>query len=235
MFNGKKKAITFSFDDGNIDDVRLVELFKKYGMKGTFNLNSGSLSNSFSWEYRNKTRIHHLNYYEYPHLYDGFEIACHTHTHPDLTTIDKATVFNEWKLDKKILEYLYGCKIEGAALPFGKWDDNTYQCLKEMGILYCRTTKKTFSFDLPDDLMIHPTCKFIDPEMPDLAKTFLELPDDQPALFYIYGHSYELETEEHWKKFEEFCKLIAFRDDICYDNNINIIKCLSKDAYCEKN
>lgn len=40
MFQGKMKAITFSYDDGVTQDRRLVELFNRYGVKGTFNLNS---------------------------------------------------------------------------------------------------------------------------------------------------------------------------------------------------
>lgn len=224
MFNGKNKAITFSFDDGNFDDIRLVELLKKYGLKATMNLNSGSISYAHSWEFCNKAQIHHINYFDHPNLYDGFEIAAHTYTHPDLTTLDKVTVFNEWKLDIKILEYLYNCKIEGAALPFGRWNQDTYDCLKELGILYCRTTRITHKFDLPNDLMLDPTCKFIDKDMMLLAEEFLSLPNDKPSLFYIYGHSYELAREESWEKFEEFCKFISFRDDICYDTNINIVK-----------
>ena len=39
----KEKALTFSYDDGNIKDRDLVELFNKYGVKGTFNLNSSRL------------------------------------------------------------------------------------------------------------------------------------------------------------------------------------------------
>jgi len=34
-----KKAITFSFDDGVVQDIRLIELMNKYGLKSTFNLN----------------------------------------------------------------------------------------------------------------------------------------------------------------------------------------------------
>ena len=37
MWNGKKKAVTFSFDDGVTQDIRLIEIFNKYGLKGTFN------------------------------------------------------------------------------------------------------------------------------------------------------------------------------------------------------
>ena len=38
---GKHKALTFSYDDGRIFDKRLIEIFNKNGMKGTFNLNAG--------------------------------------------------------------------------------------------------------------------------------------------------------------------------------------------------
>ena len=40
----KKKAITFSYDDGVTQDIRLIELLNKYGLKCTFNLNSELLS-----------------------------------------------------------------------------------------------------------------------------------------------------------------------------------------------
>jgi len=42
MFNGKLKAVTFSYDDGVMQDVRLIELLDKYNLKATFNLNSGN-------------------------------------------------------------------------------------------------------------------------------------------------------------------------------------------------
>ena len=39
MFGGINKAITFSYDDGVTQDVRLIEIFNKYNIKATFNLN----------------------------------------------------------------------------------------------------------------------------------------------------------------------------------------------------
>ena len=38
---GKHKALTMSYDDGKKQDRRLVEIFNRYGIRGTFNLNSG--------------------------------------------------------------------------------------------------------------------------------------------------------------------------------------------------
>ena len=36
---GLKRIVTFSFDDGSQNDVRLISLFDKYGLKATFHLN----------------------------------------------------------------------------------------------------------------------------------------------------------------------------------------------------
>ena len=38
---GKPKALTLSYDDGVTQDERLIALMKKYGIRGTFNLNPG--------------------------------------------------------------------------------------------------------------------------------------------------------------------------------------------------
>lgn len=71
---GKFKALTMSYDDGRIADRRLVEIFNKYGIKGTFNINSGLLGTS-----------DRLSMDEIRELYKGHEVAIHTLTHPTLT------------------------------------------------------------------------------------------------------------------------------------------------------
>ena len=40
---GRYKALTFSYDDGREEDRRLVSIFRKHGLKATFNLNSGEV------------------------------------------------------------------------------------------------------------------------------------------------------------------------------------------------
>lgn len=37
------KALTFSFDDGVTQNIRLIEILNRYGLKEAFNLNSGFL------------------------------------------------------------------------------------------------------------------------------------------------------------------------------------------------
>ena len=53
----KLKAVTFSYDDGVTQDIRLIELLNKYGLKCTFNLNSELLGKNGILKLMNRNRI----------------------------------------------------------------------------------------------------------------------------------------------------------------------------------
>ena len=215
-----RKAITFSFDDGNIDDVRLIEILNKYNLKGTFNLNSSMLADNFVWNYENIKDVHHINFSEHPNLYDGHEVASHTVRHPHLENLSYVVIKNEIELDRTYLKALYGYEILGMALPFGTYNDDVINVLKEVKVLYCRTVEHTYDFKIPNDLpLLHPTCHFKYKDLDKLSDEFLSAETNEDMLFYIWGHSYELVTEEDWANFEKFCSKIANRDDIYYCTN----------------
>ena len=70
---GRAKALTMSYDDGKLADEKLLEIFNRYGIKGTFNLNYGLMD----MDVRLKPE-------QIPRLYQGHEIATHTMTHPTI-------------------------------------------------------------------------------------------------------------------------------------------------------
>ncbi len=74
--NGATKAVTFSYDDGVEQDIRLTEIFNKYSLKATFNLNYGLMDESSNWE-QNGTTIRRLYRKEDMSIYDNFEVAVH--------------------------------------------------------------------------------------------------------------------------------------------------------------
>lgn len=218
------KFITFSFDDGVEDDVRLVHMMNKYGLKGTFNLNSGLMSRNLSWCYRGEKEVRHLNYFDYPNLYKGHEIACHSYSHPRLEELDKATLDNQIRLDKKILEYLYDCKIRGMAYPCGSYNEDVWETLRNNQVEYCRTIADTHEFSMPKEPLIwHPTCHFKYERIMELAEMFVNNNSQEEMLFYIWGHSYELITEEDWENFENLCQFLSGRKEICYCTNAEIL------------
>lgn len=230
-----RKVITFSFDDGVEDDIRLVEMFNKYGIKSTFNLNSGQLTCDVKWRYRDQKDVIRLNYYDSQHLYDGHEIACHSYTHPHLENMEKEDMDNQIRLDKYLLERLYGGEMRGMAYPFGTYNDTVIEVLREIGMEYGRTTKSTYDFKFPEEpLTWHPTCRFTDEKRMELAQAFFDAEAEEDMLFYIWGHSYELITEEDWAEFEAFCEFISGREDILYCTNIEALD-LKKRNLGEKN
>ena len=79
MFNGKKKALTFSYDDGVTQDIRLIEIFNKYNLKATFNLNSELLGMD-GMLVCNGVQVSHTknNPEDIKYIYEGHEVAVHT-------------------------------------------------------------------------------------------------------------------------------------------------------------
>ena len=227
IFGGKFKAITFSFDDGNLEDKPLIEIMNKYGLKGTFNLNSGLLTQNTPWNFKGIKQVRHMNFCDYNGLYNGHEIACHSYTHPTLTELSHNDIVNQIKLDKKLLEFLYNQKIEGFAYPMGAFNDEVGQVLIENGIKYGRTVVPTYDFSLPQNpIFWNPTCHFRYEKIEELAEKFLNLSNEN-AVFYIWGHSYELITEEDYDWFDAFCKKLSGREDIAYLTNIEVIYALN--------
>ena len=226
-----KKAITFSYDDGTTQDIRLIELLNKYGLKSTFNLNSELLGTN-NILYRNGgKRIAHYKIapQDVKFVYEGHEIAVHTLTHPLLTKLDKDQIIYQVEEDRKNLEELAGYDIVGMAYPCGGQnnDDRVAQIIKENSKLkYCRTIADNGSFHLQENLYrFDPTVFHIDwDRMMDLGKQFLELKTDKPQIFYIWGHSFEMDYDpQNWIRLEEFFEMMSKRDDIFYGTNKEIL------------
>lgn len=224
VFQGNKlKAVTFSYDDGVEQDRRLISIFNKYNLKCTFNLNSGIQTGANSWENKG-VLIRRLNLTAMKDLYAGHEIAVHTLTHPHLENQDDETIMNEIKQDKINLESAFNCDVVGMAYPYGTYDGRVIETLKKNNIKYARTVVSSGDFALPDNLLeLKPTCHHNDPNLMKLAKAFVEMKPTEPKIFYIWGHSFELEVEKKWDMIEEFCAYISGRDDIFYGTNSEVL------------
>lgn len=58
-----------------------------------------------------------------------------------------------------------------------------------------------------------------------LLKLFLAAEDkgnNQPMLFYLWGHTFEFDRHNNWNVLENFAKKIGNRNDIWYATNIEI-------------
>lgn len=222
---GRVKTVTLSYDDNVEADVKLIQIMKKYGLKGTFNINSGQFPPEGSvgsmgcghrrLTLKQSTELHHDS---------GMEIACHGVTHPFLEQLPGPTCVQEVLEDRLNLERIYGRMVRGMAYPFGTYNDDVIAVLKACGIVYSRTVVSTEKFDLPADwLQLPATCHHGNPKLMTLAKRFVEDKRNWgPMMFYLWGHSYEFDDNDNWHIIEEFAEYIGNRDDIWYATNIEI-------------
>ncbi len=210
--NQTRRIVTFSYDDGHELDKRLIPLFNQYGIKATFHLNGNNYINQTEKELQ-AVRT----------LYRGHEIACHTLRHGWPADMTDVSVVNETMEDRKQLERIAGYPVVGMSYPSGSFSEHTADIMHNCGILYSRTTQATKKFGFPQDFMLwHPTCHHRDAL--ELCPTFLNNLESEwyPPLFYIWGHSHDLHSEENWKYMETLVKTLAGNDLIWYATNLEI-------------
>ena len=222
--DGKKKAITLSYDDGVVQDIRLIKILDKYGIKGTFNVNSGSwiAEDAVREKYYGRMKLS-----EAKELYinSGHEVAVHAYTHPFLEQLDSSEVIYEITQDRLAIEKEFGIIARGMAYPFGTYSDLVIDVLDKCGIAYSRTTKATYNFKFPENwLALHPTCHHRDEKLFELTEKFVSEPAKWGCaqMLYVWGHSYEFDNDNNWDRIEEFCKMAGGHSDIWYATNIEI-------------
>ncbi len=226
---GKTRALVLSYDDSADSNRELVRLLNKYHLKGTFHLNSGKLSTKGG-----------LDRAEVATLFRGHEVSIHGYNHIGMKGLSDLDLFYEVGEDRRALEALWGSHVRGMAYPFGSYSEALFNPLQGMGMEYARTVVDGLSFGIPANAMAwHPTIhKFgkagdagntPEDNRAELAK-FQKLTDDflaskEPALYYVWGHSWEYTTK--WPQVEAFFQSVANRADIAYVTHIELVDYLN--------
>jgi peptidoglycan/xylan/chitin deacetylase (PgdA/CDA1 family) len=189
------------WDDGVTDDIRLVKILRKHGAKASFNLNAGRhrAERHGDWKYKGIKEVFTLAMPELKDLYEGFTVANHSLTHPHLTKLSLDEARREIVEGREALEQIFGYPIEGFVYPYGDQNAEVRNLVREAGHLYARAVESTRSVFPPADAMdFRASCHF-------LAPNFWEEFEAARAngVFYLWGHSYELMTEDDWIAFDD--------------------------------
>lgn len=225
---GKTKALILSYDDGKTEDRQLVKLMNKYGLIGTFHLNSNKLGTS---GYLTKAEI--------KKLFTGHEVSVHSANHPNLNTLSKIDIVYEVVEDRKELERLMGYPVRGMAYPFGNNNEFVIDAVKGLGIEYARTVDDTHNFKIPESfLKWHPTIHqfakaYWEPENTENDKKelalFYQVINDfintkELAVLDVWGHSWEMaNNQSKWDETEKLFKLLANNPSIHYTSQIDLV------------
>ena len=209
---GKHKVLTLSYDDGRVEDRRLVEIMNQNGVRGTFHLNSGLVDEE------------RIQVEEWKTLYQRHEVSCHTVLHPTISRCPIEQTAMQVLEDRRALERAVGYPVRGMSYPNGSCNDEIVGLLPGLGIEYCRTVGSTDSFGMPENYLKWTATCHHNHNLLENGQKFVELFKAQYLyMMYVWGHSFEFTRDNNWELIEEFCQLVGNREDIWYATNIEIV------------
>lgn len=203
-----RKIFLLSFDDGTVQDGRLVQLLNKYNIPATFNLNSGL--EDFVWEYGGKPVIRQ-KLADTVQQYRGHEIASHSLHHYRLDTLPPPQLRWEVEEDCRNLKSVFGVTELGFAVPFTVCGEREIHIIRKY-VRYIRLSEFADSFAPPKDpyhIPIHGL--YHDPDIQERIEAFA-CSDLPVSLFVMAGHSYELEMLDHWDYMERLLQFMRSYD-----------------------
>lgn len=226
---GKTKAVTLSYDDGSLHDIKLWEMVTKNHLKCTFNLNSKRLL-----EGKSMTVEHALGL-----LADGHEVAVHGDGHFANGLVRPVEGIRDVLVCRDTLEKTLGRIIRGMAYPDtgitrfanGSSYDTVRNYLQELGIVYARTLGgDNDRFELPADWYAWmPTAHSTNPRLQEYMEKFVALDVEKcayskryPRLFYLWGHAYEFDNNNNWELIDQIGDTLGGKEDTWYATNIEI-------------
>lgn len=153
----RDRALTLSYDDGVVEDKRLIEIMSRNRLKGTFNINSGYFGHRSRLSAEEAVTLYKAS---------GNEVAVHGVKHHSLTELDDTGIIKEIIGDREALEELFGGIITGMAYANGAYSDRVVDVIAHCGIKYSRTVISTERFDIPTDwLRLPTTCHHNNPRL----------------------------------------------------------------------
>ena len=232
----KVRIVTTSWDDGDYADLKLAEILRARGIKGTFYV---------PIKYRQRP----LGHSELRALAsEGFEIGAHGYSHKHLWGLPPRELAREVGPCKRILEDVVGKKVEMFCYPRGRYDANTVRALQNSGYRGARTvrmlaTRPTFNpFEIPTTLQVFPHSPFTYiknvartrtleswqscfSHMPcfgswvELGKRLFDVVLKEGGIWHLYGHSWEIERLALWGGLRELLDHICRRESVSYIPN----------------
>ena len=250
----KEFIITTSWDDGSVHDRKIIDLLKKYSIRGTF-----YIPKEFNYQPGGGEKIVRVPDGELKTLYAGFEVGAHSLTHSYFNDISDEQIKEEVCGSKKYLENLLGCPVNIFCYPGGRYNETAVEEIKNAGFIGARTTE-LFQFDVKDPYLmgttincypfpfrkgglaakIQPLRKSFAPILElglpwksflswkNLAKSLFDHAEKSKSIFHLWGHSWEIEKNGMWKELEDVFKHISGRSGCRYLTNSEVVALLAK-------
>lgn len=201
MNNQKEKSklrFISSWDDGQVNDLIIVNLLNKYKLPGIFFIPN---------QYRNLLQKDDIK-----KIALNFEIGGHTATHPeDLKALSNLNLQLEILRNKAWLERLINRSLKYFCYPAGRYDSRIIEAVRRAGFKYARTTlvlkiKERSNFEIDTTIHVYQRKEYNNRPWDEMAKEYALKASKNNGYFHLWGHSAEIIQNNDLNKLEDFFK-----------------------------
>jgi peptidoglycan/xylan/chitin deacetylase (PgdA/CDA1 family) len=241
QYVNKPKIVTTSWDDGDCADLKVAEILRSRGSRGTFYI---------PINYRERP----LSHSELRALaLEGFEIGAHGFSQKPLWGLQPKELAQEVGPCKQILEDILGKEVELFCYPRGRYDANAIHALQEAGYKGARTVRMlatrpvTDPFQLPTTLQVfpHPRLDYLKNvaraqsleslqsgmvnilrlgNWVELGKSLFDKVMEDGGIWHLFGHSWEIEKLGLWDDLREMLDYVSRREGVSYVPNCALLQ-----------
>jgi peptidoglycan/xylan/chitin deacetylase (PgdA/CDA1 family) len=237
----KPRIVTTSWDDGDHADLKLAQLLRTRGIRGTFYV---------PIKYRERP----LDHSELRSLAsEDFEIGAHGFSHKLLWRLSPEELAQEVGPCKPILEDIIGREVRMFCYPRGRYDASVVRALQAAGYRGARTVRMLATrpalhpFEMPTTLQIfpHPPFTYLRNvlrarsleslqsclvQMPrlgswlELGKRLFDAVLEKGGIWHLYGHSWEVDRFGLWDDLCEILDYVSRREGVSYVPNCALVQ-----------
>ena len=212
----KGNLVTFSWDDGHPLDIKIAQMFSKYGLSCTFYIPK-----------YNSEKLPTLSSVNVRGLSEGnFDIHSHTLNHVYLGRLPLDQQREEIQSGKKYIEDATGKEDHIFCYPGGSYTKETIDLVEGTGFTYARTIDMGYSSAYSSNNYLMPTTSIIMPltkfqilkhslKRKSIIRGFnlfyfnrmiinkgWKGKSDQSGSYHFWGHSWEIEKHNLWDRLE---------------------------------
>jgi len=174
------KSIILTFDDGYADNYKGAFLpLLEHGMKATWFITTDCIGKHAQWMGPETAETKMLSTQQLQEMAaQGMEIASHTCSHPDLSTLSYAQQLKELKQSKEALEKILSTKISSFAYPYGRYNEDSITAVEQAGYLQTCSVRSGFYENSESPLLIRRVTIFDTDTVSSLARKLIFADND---------------------------------------------------------